>query len=197
METKKCKWMGTSSDSSLTSSNSLSLPQSFHRNLWWRPGAADGRQDESPINHPTKDNKSWGDEFNQTKQESESRRLQEVRGAQGSSGTPTDISTPSACVPVHRQNPGNANQSGNGEVRPPCCDSPVRSLERAQRGKQEGTNISILTASSLDWMKPTLQRYQSFSSDCGFSLSVFLPFAFFSTCFQFTLVASLTVTSFW
>lgn len=67
-----------------------------------RPAVAGSRLDESPINHPTKDNTSYGAEFNQTKQESEARSLQEARGAKGSSGTLTGIPTPSAHVPVPR-----------------------------------------------------------------------------------------------
>lgn len=92
--------MGAGSDHSLAASNSLSLPQSFHRDPCQRPAVVDSRQDESPINHSTEDNKSYGIEFNQTKQESEARSLQEVRGAKGSSGTLTGIHTPSARVPV-------------------------------------------------------------------------------------------------
>lgn len=78
--------MEAGSDRLLTASNSLSLPQPFHRDPCQRPAVVDGRQDESPINHPTKDNKSYGTELNQTKQESGARSLQEVRGAKEALG---------------------------------------------------------------------------------------------------------------
>jgi len=99
-----------------------------------RPAVAGGRQDESPINHPTKDNKSYGIEFNQTKQESEARSLQDVREDKGRSGTVAGVPAPSAHVPVPRaawQNPCSANQRENEyKGRPLCCDSPWRFLER-------------------------------------------------------------------
>lgn len=64
-----------------------------------------------------------------------------------------------------------------------CCNFLWRFLERARRRKWKGTNVSFLTASLLDWIKPTLQRYQSLSSDCGFlslSFSLLLFFNLFS-----------------
>lgn len=94
--------MGAGSDRLLTASNSLSLLQLFHCDPCQRPADADSRWDESPTNHPTKDNKSYSVEFNQTKQDSEARSLQEVRGAKGSSGTLPGIPTPSAYVPAPR-----------------------------------------------------------------------------------------------
>lgn len=92
--------MGAGSDHLLTASNRLSLLQLFHCDLCQRPADADSRRDESPTNHPTKDNKSYSIEFNQTKQDSEARSLQEVRGAKGSSETLPGIPTPSARVPA-------------------------------------------------------------------------------------------------
>ena len=65
-----------------------------------------------------------------------SRRLEEQKEALGPSQAFPHLQPVSLCREQHRQNPGGANQSGNeDERRPPCCDSPSRFLERAQRGK--------------------------------------------------------------
>lgn len=81
--------------------------------LWpcQHPAVVDSRLDESPINHPTEDNTSCGIEFDQTKQQSEARSLQEARGAKGSSGTLAGVPTPSARVAVPRA----------ARRKPKCC----------------------------------------------------------------------------
>lgn len=191
MWTEEWKWIGAGSERSLVASNSLSLPQSFHCNPCQRPAVADSRQDESPINHPTEDNKSYGVEFNQTKQESKARSLQEVRGAKRSSGTLTGIPTPSAHVPVPRA----------ARTKPRRCkpkwkwrweDTSLLQFtfeipRKSTKGKVGRHQRLCLDGffTRLDETNPATLPVTFFW--LWFSLSVFLPFAFFQPVFNLLL----------
>lgn len=110
-----------------------------------------------------------------------------VQGARGSSGTPTHISTPSACVPVQGQNPGSANQSGNGDARPPLlqftCEIPRKST-KGKAGKHQYLYLDSFFT-KLDETNSAMLPVTFFW--LWFSLSVFLPFAFFQPVFNLLL----------
>lgn len=102
---------------------------------------------------------------------------------------------PSEMLP-HLQG-GAVNPNGRTEERRSVLRLTLEIPRKIMKGKAGRHQHLCLDSffTRLDWTNPATLPATFFW--LRFSLSVFLPFVFFSTCFQFTLVASLTVTSFW